>query len=104
MTWGLRPRLYAFACFTGSIFSLFVFLDTKMHAAAHDLLERDARRLVFLRIDLDSGLRAALQLLAALRGEDYQTVFRINFRSGSSVNFTLNQLCHSNAPSVMTLY
>ena len=66
-----------------------------MHAAAHHLVEGDTRRLVFLRIDLDSGLRAALQLLAALRGEDYQTVFRINFLSGGSVNITINQICHS---------
>jgi hypothetical protein len=100
---GLAPRLYAIACFAGLSRSLFFFLNTKMHAAAHNLLERDARRLVFLRINLDSGLRATLQLLAALRGEDYQTVFRINFRPPSSVNFLINQICHSNAPSLMIL-
>ena len=71
-----------------------------MHAAAHDLLERDARRLVFLRIDLDSGLRAALQLLAALRGEDYQTIFRINFRS---TMLTVNQICPTLILTSMTL-
>jgi hypothetical protein len=62
----------------------------KMHAAAHHLFQRDARRFVFLRIDLDSGRRTALQLLAALCGEDNQTVLRINFTPLGSFNVRLN--------------
>ena len=73
-------------------FLLFVLFNLEMHAAAHYFLERDSRGLVFLRIDFNSGLRSALELLAAFRCEDDKTVFRINFRSGSSFNFIVNQL------------
>jgi hypothetical protein len=41
-------------------FLLSILFNVKVHAAAHHFLERDARRLVFLRIDLDSGLRSSL--------------------------------------------
>jgi len=57
------------------IFLPVYFLDIKMHAAAHDFFQRNAGWFVFLWIDLDAGLRAALKLFAALRGEDYETVF-----------------------------
>jgi hypothetical protein len=66
-----------------------VWFDTKVHAAAHYLLQRDARRFVLLRIDVDSGRRATLQLLAALCGEDDQTVLRINYMPLASFNVRL---------------
>src|SRR6185369_11188051 len=68
-------------------------LDGKVHAAAHYFFKRDARRFVLLRIDLNSGCRATLQLLAAFRGEDDQTVLRINFLPVASFNVRLNQIC-----------
>jgi len=69
---------------------LTVRLDIKVHAAAHHFFQRNSRRLVFLRIDLNPGVRTALQLFAALCGEDYQAVLRINFLAVGLFNFTVN--------------
>jgi hypothetical protein len=45
---------------------------------------------VFLRIDLNPRVRAPLQLFAALGGENYHTILRINFLAVRFVNFTIN--------------
>jgi len=48
------------SCASLWLFFLPVLFNIKMHAAAHDFLESDARWFVFLRIDLDSGLCSSL--------------------------------------------
>src|SRR6266852_3158050 len=48
--------------------------------ASHHFFQSNPRVFVFHRIDVDARPRASLQLLASLCGENYQTIFRINFR------------------------
>jgi len=81
----LSPASQALLCRTLSIR-----LDIEAHAATHHFFQRNARRFVFLRIDLNPRGRTTLQLFAALRGEDYHSVLRINFLAVRLVNFTLN--------------
>jgi len=69
---------------------LSVGLDIEVHAAAHHFFQRNSCRFVFLRIDLNPGGGAALQLFAPLCGENYHSVLRINFLAVRFVNFTLN--------------
>ena len=76
-----------------------LFLDIEMHAAAHHLFQRDTRRFVFLRVDVDSGRRASLQLLAAFCGEDDQTILRINFLSTGAIYLILTYVSRSHSIS-----
>ncbi len=50
-------------------------LEVEGDCAADDFFERDARRLVFDGVDVYARTRAALKLLAALRGQNNQAVF-----------------------------
>lgn len=81
----------------GSLF----FGDGEINFAAHHFFERDARRLVPLRIHFDAWTRAALKLLATLRRNDNHAVFGINhgrlcFRRRFSFHFALclDSFCH----------
>src|SRR5258708_30598825 len=54
-------------------------LEVEGGGAANDFFERDAGRVVFDRGGVYARARAALALLSALRGQNNQTVFGINF-------------------------
>ena len=55
-----RSRLLWAGVVKKRTYLLFFFFDIKVDTSADHFLQRDARRLVFLRIDFDSRLSAAL--------------------------------------------
>jgi len=51
----------------------------KGHGTLNNFFERNARRLVFSRVDINARARTALQLFAAFRSQNDQAVLGINF-------------------------
>ena len=66
------------------------------NGALNDFFQRDSRRFMLRRIDLDARTRAALKLLAAFRRKNDKSILGIDFRWWSLFNYFFEFLfCHN---------
>src|SRR5436309_16113559 len=62
------------------VFSQITVRLSKTNHALDNFFKRDSCGFMLGGVDIDAWSRAALKLLAALGGDNYQAIFRINFR------------------------